>query len=128
MSSAYYALILIKGRGGMSITETTKVMHMDISCDVSMFRDKQIIPVMIYEQGKLYKLTEARVIKREFTHITVELHIKEGQSFNPIFTMELMDVDVPVVKCQTYNDVRQIQNYLDYDSVQSLHIGSHYNK
>lgn len=124
---AYYALILMH-ETGLYTSRTTKLMHMKIQCDVTQFRLGQIIPVMILEQNRAYKLTEARVVSLNVITVTLELHIKEGQNFNPMFKVELVDVNTPVEDVTTWEQVRHIPDYLDYEGLKCLHIGAHYKK
>lgn len=122
---AYYALIL-KPEKGFHTSRTTKMMHLTISCDTSRFPIGKILPVVIVENETAYKLTEAKVVKQNILTVDIELHIKEGQNFNPMFDVE--PITYPLYKVATKSDMKHIPNYLGYDTIQCLHIGSCYRR
>lgn len=102
------------------------MMHLTISCDTSRFPIGKILPVVIVENETAYKLTEAKVVKQNILTVDIELHIKEGQNFNPMFDVE--PITYPLYKVATKSDMKHIPNYLGYDTIQCLHIGSCYRR
>lgn len=122
---AYWAMVL-KHETGLYASRTTKRLIMTISCDVTMFHEGQILPVVIVANETGYKLTEAKVVKQNVLTMDVELNMKEGKNFNPLF--DLMQIDFPLYKVMTHDDVKHIPGYLDYRGLECLHIGSHYRR
>lgn len=123
---AYYALILQHEKGLQVSNATKPLMYLTIQCDVTLFPEGKILPVVIVENETAYKLTEAKVVKQNLLTVDIELHIKQGMNFNPMF--DVRPICYPLCKVTSKSELRQIPNYLDYDTIQCLHIGSRYRR
>lgn len=120
-----YLLVLKKQKGLTENAGKAEILEVRVTCDPTDFAINQIIPIVITERGIRYKISEARVIRKDFVTATFEIHVIPNGKYHPIFGVEEVPGKPVLIRA---TDRRQIPHYMDYETLDMINVGSHYRR
>ena len=125
--SGFFALVMNRGARRISglrpkgVGGIKAVLTLNTGLAHGLLKEGLTLPIVILEGGQIYKLTEARVTKQQLLTTEVAYYLKAGSNLSPAFDIEMLSG--PLIDCK---EAREIANYLDYEAIGSLFIGSRF--